>query len=382
MSAGNPNIQWSASLGAEFGDDIAKANEELATMNASLREQKRQLNSLNRSYTQVFGKHPTAEGALELNQRIIRDQEKILRQQREAERIQEKIRRLRDQARNQGIADKGFDRQFTQFKKVRKYAKQGMRLGRLAMGGSFALSGKDLGSIAFGMEYLGEGLSDVRGFGKVGKALTAIGPWVARAAGPLMMAYFGGELAKAAIASYYQPKIEASKSAGEVGSMLGSIASDPSSRMEDLQGFMDQIKAAGGSKPENQKMTYDLVAGQARAMSQGRRMLKQEDISTRQATRQIIYGDAQDRAGKSMASILWNIAGYKLFGKESDIEKAKTELAIKTMAQEEKNDKIFKEFTAKQLNTPEKRIARFKEELRLSAYELTRSKQRMLAPTV
>jgi hypothetical protein len=288
-----------------------------------------------------------------------------------------------------------FEGQFRQFRHLRHRLHVFQKVGRLAMGADIALGGRDLGAIAWGMESLGQYFQETPGAGKIGKTLAAMAPWLVRAAGPLMFAYFGGELAKAALEWVYHPKADtaAFKAGGEAAGAVGQLAKDPSATMDQFSDLLRQMRAAQGSKPELAKAIFSSVARQARDVSAGRRPISGGDISGAEARHRIVKGTYT--AGRATRPEVEEGAWWRDFYRERKfavmsalgyggemIDLAKEEIATEKSDQRDKRLKMQDESLKERMRDPEQRVKRFKSEMMFSAYDLDRTRARMLAPTI
>ena len=409
---------------------------------------KRSAAELERTYNQIgFAKHAQAVGALEMNRQILDMQKQMLQKEMSIARLKDDRRKAldhesammernavrgdarfqrlesirtrleaeswrsarednrgfealdREVRRSQG-AKAAFEMQFKQFGRggrVQEVSEKLSKYGRMAMGANLALGSRDLMGLSYAMaegaQYIQEGASKGGLRGTVGKMLASAAPWMARVAGPLALGYLGGELAKEAIAWYYEPKISAAKAQGDMGMEIVKIASDPNMSSSDFIFVRDKLKENNDLPHGEREIANRALATQMKAISAGKHAITVEDISDAEIVNELNpWKESGKVGGKGFWSGYWdNMVKHARsnfsFRSSEDIaaverSEAVARLIVKRSEQRERSEREQKEAADRRMRDPALRTAKEKEDLSISMLRLNQAKSRMLAPTI
>ena len=421
----DPRASFTGQLGTDLSEMQGSFDAKIEEQTRRLKEQKRSVEELQRAYHKVYGKHMDAIGADEMQRRVIDGEKQLLRMEEEKERLMRRNDDYRIKRKNEmrdarassklwmmearmrgeigeemgGEEEAGFGGQLGKFRKgflkihrIERSLRAIGRLGQFAMGAEMALSERSFGSLAFMAGQAGEMMEGMGGrVGGVGKLLGAVGPWITELAGPLMLAYLGGEVTKAALEAYEKngARGDAGQEMGAAGAAIGQLAKSQNSRMGDIDALMSRMRQAWDKSPNEKKVAMESIALQAADVSAGRKPITKYDVSTLDAENRIYkrrkIKEAAGGGGEGWWTQLIRTREYDLrsdAGAREMLETAKDEIVIERIKQREANLKHFDESLKERIDNPEYMVKRFQNELKQSAFELDRTRSRMMAPTI
>jgi len=185
---------------------------------------------------------------------------------------------------------------------------------------------------------------------------------------------------------------------------MGEMARDETSSLKTVMGYKSRIDAAKktwrsetqqqsavmdaleimnpgfwlGKKSNELEQHLKMIDQQMKTKSLGFQEIGMEDITDEMATRKIT------RPGHSFWENTWeSVKFYGLFwDQDGKLRNKKRDLAVQFMKDQEENNKVFKQWTKEQSHRASVQLKIYQNELLLSAHELNRTRQRMLAPTI